>query len=392
MNFHKKFSLAHLDNQRDNDNLFYNLYGNTADGFTNNIHDIYFGKFFRYPFKGSEKSWGNCMGVEASDTQIDNLFRLQEEKGIEIALTINSLNCRSEIIYNENIRNRFTEWLGQYYDRGLRSCTISSEHLMRQGDIKERCPDMRWKSTVNQICTDAQSLIDYATLGYNTILLDRSLNRNLNKLKTIKKAQDYYNAKNPDKKLLTSLLIHENCIFRCPFKREHDAVGEYISAGYFSSIAPITCQKWQSTNYKKLPRSGINIIASSKETFEKYAELVDVFKFSGRLSVIRNLKADDYKFAWVFSERKERDIYAESFEEIVENNLEPIHSWIPGWINIKNKPNDWHATWRKYDGIWSTDAGKSLEKRLLTCRNQCWDCHQCERTFGLSDIDSVLEI
>jgi hypothetical protein len=182
---------------------------NADPAYLANIHDVYFGKFFYYEWQGQKKRCGNPMGVEASDEQVDYLFKLQEETGIEISLTFNTIEVPHEVVWDDIIRGQFVEWIGGYYDRGLRSCTMSSEHIMRMGVLQERCPDMRWKSTVNQIVSDAQQFIDYAYLGYNTINLDRSLNRNVKELKRIKRAQDYLNSKNPKKKVLTVLLVAE---------------------------------------------------------------------------------------------------------------------------------------------------------------------------------------
>jgi hypothetical protein len=111
--------------------------------------------------------------------------------------------------------------------------------------------------------------------------------------------------------------------------------------------------------------------------------------------------ADYIKAVWYYNDQTrfkqpttsaESTIYSDSFQEIVENNLQPIHSWIPGWIDTRNVTQNYNASYKGYAGIWSKPEGKRLEKVLSTCRNQCWDCHECERTFGLQDIDSALQI
>lgn len=406
MNFTKKFSIAHYDRfHNDYADVFYQMMKNADPAYLANIHDIYFGKYFYYEWQGQQKRCGNPMGVEASDQQIDYLFKLQEELGVEISLTFNTVEVPHEVAFDGEILNQFVEWIGAYYDRGLRSCTMSSEHIMRTGFLQRRCPDMRWKSTVNQIVADAQQFIDYAYLGYNTILLDRSLNRNIKELKRIRKAQKYLNSLNPDKPLLTSLLVAESCVYHCPFKKEHDSVGEVISTEYFANIANLSCNGWRGhSQFNSLPRAGINIVAAQSKTFMQFADLVDVFKFSGRLTVpVLNHSESQYmKAAWFYDDRYARfrqgtsdvnnTVFATTFEEIIENDLQPIHAWIPGWIDTRHTNNDWRTTYKPYTGIWSTDKGKRLEKILATCRNQCWDCHECERTFGMQDIDSALQI
>lgn len=401
----KRFSIAHFDMfHGEHESFYYNIMKNADPSFLNNIHDVYFGKYFYYHYNGQQKRCGNPMGVEASDTQVDYLFKLQEETGIEISLTFNTVEVPHEVVFDHSIRAQFVEWIGSYYDRGLRSCTMSSEHIMRTGELQARCPDMRWKSTVNQIVSDAQQLIDYAYLGYNTILLDRSLNRNIKELKRIREAQNYLNKQNPKKKLLTSLLVAESCIYHCPFKKEHDSVGEVISTDYFKGPADLSCNAWRGLpEFAKLPRAGIDLVASDGNTLHKFLDLVDIFKYSGRLSKPATDPSDTpyLKAVWFYKDGERfkqtikfahETVYADNFEAIVENNLMPIHDWVPGWIDTRNVKGDYTKTWKGYTGIWSTDNGKRLEKILTSCRNQCWDCHECERTFGVRDIDSALQI
>lgn len=405
MKFNKKFSIAHFDRfHGEYASAYYTMLRNASPEYLANIHDIYFGKYFYYEYNGQSRRCGNPMGVEASDEQIDYLFKIQQELGIEISLTFNTVEVPHELIFSDDIRTKFVEWIGSYYDRGLRSCTMSSEHILRTGELQARCPDMRWKSTVNQIVADAQQFVDYAYLGYNTILLDRSLNRNIKELKRIRRAQEYLNSLNPVKPLLTSLLVAEACIYHCPFKKEHDSVGEVIGTEYFKNPANLTCNGWRGhTEFAELPRSGINLVSADITTFNEFANLVDIFKFSGRLTTpaflandIQYMRAcwfydESYKFKQGFSEIG-KTIYASSFEEIASANLAPIHNWIPGWIDTRYTKQDWRTTYKGYSGIWSTDKGQRLEKILKTCRNQCWDCHECERTFQMQDIDSALQI
>lgn len=405
MNFNKRFSVAHYDRFHDSyASMYYTMMKNSDPAYIANIHDIYFGKYFHYTYNGQLKKCGNPMGVEASDEQVEYLFKLQEELGVEISLTFNTVEVPHEVAFDHAITRQFVEWIGSYYDRGLRSCTISSEHIMRLGWLQDRCPDMRWKSTVNQIVSDAQQFIDYAYLGYNTINLDRSLNRNIKELKRIKRAQDYLNSKNPAKKVLTVLLVAEACIYHCPFKKEHDSVGEVISTNYFKDFADLSCNAWRAADgFAQSPRSGVNIIATDSATFNQFADLVDIFKYSGRLTNpgIIPTEAKYMKAGWFYAPPSKfnqavsesgKTIYANDFNEIIDNDLGPIHDWVPGWIDTRYTTEDWRTTYTPYTGIWATDPGKKLEKLLLNCRSQCWDCHECERTFGFEDIDSALQL
>ena len=42
--------------------------------------------------------------------------------------------------------------------------------------------------------------------------------------------------------------------------------------------------------------------------------------------------------------------------------------------------------------IWATPKGRGLSKILSTCKNRCWDCHACEKVFGMEPFNSALEL
>lgn len=402
MNLNKRFSIPHFDNIP-TQSLYYEAIKNSSQQFRDEIYDIYFGKNFRYNYqeqeiyddyaKSHEVVYGNVMGVEASDKQVDYLFKIQEEFGIEVSLTINQLNIPVEIFYSKNDRviNAFRHWLQEFYDRGLRNCTLANSHMMRTGFLQKQFPEMKWKNTVNQQVSTAQQVLDYLHLGYNVIQLDRSLNRNMDELKTIKDVVENYKNKYPEKHVKTSLLVAEDCLPLCPFKREHDDLQIYHTKidYWYSHLGALTCSRWKRTPAKAwVPRFGTNCCWATVDTFKEYAELVDIFKHSGRLrSVPQGL--GNMQGGWLFGDRAA----VRSFSEIIENKLEPVHFWLfrtgifpPPTTNIKDIKEDLK------DNFWMTDEGKRLEQRVKNCKNQCYKCHLCERTFRLPDFDSLIEL
>lgn len=403
MDLNKRFSLAHYDCWPD-PSLYYDVFKNSSQKFKDEIYDIYFGKKFRYKYQeqeiydDQEKShqvvYGNVMGVEASDEQVDNLFKIQEEFGIEISLTINQLNIPVEMFYSKNNRviNAFLHWLQDFYDRGLRSCTMANNHLMRTGYLQTKFPEMKWKNTVNQQVATAQQALDYLYLGYNVIQLDRSLNRNLDELKKIKNVIEKFKNRHPDRHVKTCLLVWEDCMPSCPFKREHDDLQIYHKKIIYweSDLGIQTCNRWRNTLGKNtIPRSGTNCYWSSTDTFEKYAELADIFKHSGRLmNVVPLRNIGKIQFGWLAGNNAAR-----SFSEIVENALEPLHLWVPG-IGVFTHLETNMKVIKEYlkDNVWLTDEGKKLEEIMKNCKNECYQCHLCERTYGVPYIDSLIGI
>ena len=167
MDFTKRFSIAHPEKDMENcPNHYYLIFKNTPKSILDEIEDIYFGKNFYYTYRRQRKFLGNAMGQEATDEHIDNLLRIQEEFGVEVSLTINQTVWPDELILDQALQDEFVEWVGGYYDKGLKSCTISSKHLMRTRKLQNRCPNMKWKNTVNHIISDGQQVAD--TIGTTT--------------------------------------------------------------------------------------------------------------------------------------------------------------------------------------------------------------------------------
>lgn len=405
----KIFSIAHFENSDNSlhDDTFYQLIKNSSQEFKDEIHDIYFGKMFRYTHDGCDKRYGNPMGVEATDAQVDGLFKIQDEFGIEISLTVNSVETPQELFFDKRVIKEFIAFIKSFYDRGLRSCTIASPHIIRSGELHEIFPEMRWKNTVNNRVADAQQVLDYAFCGYDTILLDRSLCRNLNELKKIKKAVDYYNKKyKPAKKVLTSLLVVEGCLYSCPFKREHDSMGEYIGGQYFKSTSKLTCNNWRYTfPYSRLPRNGIDLIVSDKDTFAEIAKLTDIFKFSGRYTSFKFQPGDvgDRKACWNFSttlidkfnNTLNEVVYSDNITDAINDNILPLHSWRFTYGDPNAEGNYYKnklSMLNSMPNFWRTVNGKRLVKILENCRSQCWECHECEKIINTPHFDSALQL
>ena len=390
--FHKRFSLPHWDGYVD-DNIFYRLIKNSAPEFKAEIRDIYFGGDYHYVYKGMQKTYGEIMGATASPVKVNNLFRIQDELGIPISLTLNSMSMGKEIGSDNQVINGLIEYIKSFYDRGLRICTISATHLMRTERLQEAFPEMHWKNTVNHLVKTTQEVYDYVALGYNTILLDRSLNRDINTLKEV-----YVETKKLG--VETSLLASEACMPSCPFKGEHDdwqSELQKTSMNYWQTFST-TCAMWNEKT-KPLPRIGTNISMATTELADLFFDNVDVLKFSGRLGSRGNVDPNG-RMCWVGVERPDfykEDTdntfeYANSFTEIYERNLAPFINdrWVPqGWTNL---PDPQQHTTDKLGTIWVTDKGKKLSKVLSTCKNKCWDCHLCEKTFEVEEFNSVLAL
>tara|TARA_Y100000310_G_C20596082_1_gene770578 strand:- start:97 stop:1344 length:1248 start_codon:yes stop_codon:yes gene_type:complete len=396
--YNNKFSIAHTDATKD-DNRFYNSFVNSSQQYKNEIYDIFFGGKFVH----TDVTYGDVMGVQPSDVQYKNLLKIQEKYGTGISLTLNEMNRPLEMVRSDIIKD-FIIYLKKFYDDGVRSCTISHTHLMRTGALQEAFPDMEWKNTVNHGIRSTQEFVDYAKLGYTTVQLDRSFNRNISELKRVKKEADRLGVK-------TCLLIMESCMPECPFKTEHDCWQPNMQTGYGQSYweaIPFTCNKWYYDKYTIFglinPRKGTDVICHSKDDWKDFASLVDIFKKSGRLMNFpkQTVEKFGYFFETPIPENVEQRKFpptklfvVDSFKDVYENNLAPLHMWHLVSVREKDYPaiTDIGEIQKELaNHFWNEPDSKLLAKVLKNCKNQCYKCHKCDDVFKTGRLDSMLDV
>lgn len=342
---------------------FYKVFSNSSDEFKSEIKDIYFGYPFEYEHDGVKKVFGNIKNANASQEQIKYLLKIQKEFGVPASLTMNEMNIPRELLVPGQPKLEFIKFVKSFYDAGIRVCTMSNTQLMSENILQKLMPDMRWKTTINHHIDSAQLVVDYVKLGYDTIILDRNLHRNMKELKQIRKAVDRLN-KTRAKKVELSLLVDENCMDKCPFKDIHDAhfpSEKYITEG----MSVTTCSKWRFL--EDMPRKGMDAFWFTPSDFLEVKELVDDFKYTGRFSKISSFD----KFTWNL-----RGVKYNSFQELLNSNEKRIEKA----SLFRNIPHQ------------VKPEMEVLNKLLKNCRNQCWNCHKCEDTYGIEHFDSLIEL
>ena len=387
----------------DDETFFYNIISNADQSFRDEIDDIYFAKDFHYKFAGTNRRYGDVMGKNATDFQIDKLFEIQKKWGIPASLTLNQETHPTEILIDPAIKKQFVNFIGEFYERGLRVCTISNIHLMGTGILQKNFPEMNWKNTVNHIVGNCQQMVDLHVLGYNYIQLDRQLNRNMSNLRRMSKL-----ARN--RGIKTFLLASEGCMPFCPFKEEHDMVQPWIGSNqgksYFGTLNSISCNKWRFPDrWGQPPRIGTSCVWDTNERFDKYNELVDVFKFSGRLIKMMGVVPES-KAVWSYVD-KEKDVIfvGKCFEDVYDNGQGFLSNW-DGLGYVTLDPSQEHDYFLGNPGVgerckayfdsiehpYKTEAGIKMCKALPNCKNQCYDCHLCEDAYGYNHFDSLAQI
>lgn len=403
-NFDKLFSFGYPSFTKDPD-LYYNCLKNSHPRYRAEIFDIYFSDPYRYTWNGQERIYGDVMGAALPDEHIKSLLKIQKEFGIEISLTFNETYPNRELVEDIPTLRGFVAHVGKYYEMGVRSCTISHVHMMATGILQREFPEMRWKNTVNHIITTPQQVVDYHTLGYDVINLDRSLNRNMDMLNSMQPLRKKY----PN--LVLSLLVTEGCMPNCAFKVEHDTMNKEIGWNYFNNHGNMTCKRWRHSVVNEMPRVGTEMVWGNKETFEEYRSKVDYFKFSGRMMAFPDSDSNQ-KLVWSnishikgqkwasdnanlnsVIESGSKYAIADYFEEIIQNDPGVISNFQPlRYCNVNYGSTFDQVKDIDRETVWTTGKGRSLNHVLKNCKNECWDCHACERTFGADDIDSLIEV
>lgn len=401
--FESRFSIPHPDRWRD-PSIFYTRLANSSEEYRREIADIYFGSSFSYTHDRQHRKYGEVMGAEASDEAIRMLLNIQEHFGIPVSLTLNDMKQPLELLTDTRLLNDFLEFIDTFYRAGVRRCTISHVHLMNLGVLQAEFPKMQWKNTVNHQVRSAQEVIDYATLGYNTIVLDRCLNRDIQELRRIKPVAKKYGVE-------TALLAAEGCMPACPFKQEHDSwqaeLESNTDTNYWVGIGQNTCSRIRKEKARiseidrhALPRFSTDIIWVDREDFDTYAGLVDVFKFWGRLASEPPREHIHQASCWRFTPRKRTEqialsvnpIWASSFRELYDNRLLPFNAWcFNSYIHGRHKDKNWDMLEEANEGnVWLTNRGRALSKALQTCKSQCYRCHACENLYGIEEFDSIV--
>lgn len=409
MNFDKIFSAGYPQQTKD-PRLFYTYLKNAHPRYKAEIRDVYFSAPYKYRYNGRNYMYGDVMASHSDESHYEYLMKIQHELNIDVSLTFNETYPNKELTEDPDVLQGFINHLGKFYEMGVRSCTISNVHLMSTGILQRNFPEMLWKNTVNHIIIKPQQVVDYHLLGYDVINLDRSLNRDLDALRAMQPLRKKY----PN--LILSLLATEGCMPNCAFKVEHDTVNKDPTYNYWKSVAggKLSCNKWRTVGTNELPRIGTDIVWANKETFYEYAELVDYFKFSGRMGVYdEDPDHENHRFIWanlagIEGTRYRADYWdmhklpdhawaaTDCFQDLIENIDGPI---APHWFYARYVRNDFDVktTWKNIEfanqrSVWTSKKGQSLNHVLKTCKNECWDCHACERTFGVDDFDSLIEI
>jgi len=323
-------------NPRMDQEMFFNEFLPFLSKYKDWIYDIYFTCRIA-PF--TQDAMGELVEGQSKDIVLDNAFQIQEKLGIKISATFNNINV-SPSYSNYKL---FIDNLKPLYERGLRGITLAHAHWVALG-IKKYFPELEIKNTILRKVATGQDFIYNAEQGFDYINVDRILMRDIEELKNIKRAQDYFLDKT-GKLVKIALLTNEGCLGRCPMMDEHYSYNNLRGKNdlpYFRhEISKVTCEyKWENTINAFFFKAAT--IPPFKDDYDEYLKHIQVFKMHGRDNISRMRETMEI----IRNYANDKALLADSSKLYIEG---VPHEQVRGWRN-----------------------------KIKKCKFQCWDCNYCD--------------
>jgi len=304
------------------------------------INDIYF----------SDNTYRSARNFDFTDDYWQELFYIKEKfPFIKLHYVINPSVVENGFYTKKEIDILVT-FLNYLYDTmKVEIITLSNSYLFSDKNfLFGRPKDLEYKLSVNNhISTIEQMKFISETIEINSIVLDRGLNRNLDKIIDIVE----YNRK--EKNLSLSLLVNEGCIPECFFKKECDNFICQKNNNNFSMEETLVEQNLGCrVLYQFNPSISLKSPFITYENARFLSNFISIFKISGRMMTKKILfKIFDYYL------KGNRLI---TLKELVSS---PINSL--------------------FNNITMADLEeKKFSSKVIDCGNKCSECNFCEEIFS----------
>ena len=152
----------------------------------------------------------------------------------------------------------------------------------------------------------------------------------------------------------------------------------------------------------QLPRNGIDMVTTDKEMLDQYLDKkvggVDILKTSGRFDgrLYNRYTETEIRTKNIRLQRQFGPLTSSTFQHVYDTNAIPFDQWLV-LVPTEEDDNLTKEGYQKFyeehlkDNIWLSEKGKRLNRILLNCKSQCYDCHECERTFDVPDYDTSIK-
>lgn len=310
---------------------------------------------------------GNCIGSgraydllpKVDINQLKSYISYSKKNNIGFNYTLNT-TCMGNMEFSKEGISRIVQFLNELDSAGVRSLTVTLPPLIEI--IRAHQYDFEIKaSTVCQII-NANKAVAYKKLGVDKIVIDETINRDFEKLKSIVSAFG-------DKvEIITNVICHKNCIYEM-FHHNQTSHDSGIDSNESSSTY------YSHRCFMKRCESAGNIMKLAwirPEDMKFYTDIgINYFKLQGRQAVMNGEPV-----------RTVKHYFDEDFNGNLMDLLDMFSPTNSFEINIDNK---------KLNGFI-----EPFVNNPHFCKNNCSDCNYCEnfaeKNINYKEIDKVFNL
>jgi len=230
------------------------------------INDIYF----------SDNRFGSARALELNEEMLAELYEIRAKYGIKLHYLINGN------YYSNESYEKVHEIIEHIKDIDVDILTMNNTYLLRDWqfiDIIRNCrPNkVEIKNSVNNLPRTVKDVVFLVeVLKVDHVMIDRSLNRNLDELKKIR---SYCQERN----INITMLVNEGCIVDCLWKNVDDMMIAQTNKESNMKVISIVHNQLGCTDYfSQKPGEYLKTAFTLPNNLNKFDGLVDIIKLAGR--------------------------------------------------------------------------------------------------------------
>lgn len=228
------------------------------------ISDVYF----------SDNKFGSARSIFLGQEMFDEMYAIREAYGIKVHYLVNPST------YSNEFYKQVPELIDYISEIDADIVTLNNTYLLRAGIIKDfqtSKPTLELKNSVNNLVRTLKDFVFmHKELGLTSIIVDRSLNRDLDTLKKMRDYADQHGIK-------ITMLVNEGCIVDCKWKQWDDLIISQTKEGDDRKLTDkiyidLGCVSY----FKTQPGEWLKTAFTLPNDIDKFKGLVDVIKLAGR--------------------------------------------------------------------------------------------------------------
>jgi collagenase-like PrtC family protease len=228
------------------------------------ISDVYF----------SDNKFGSARTLFGSEEMFEELYAVRAKYGIKLHYLINPS------LYSNEFYGQVFDLIDHVKNIDVDMVTLNNSYLLRSDIIKDfqkNKPDIVLKNSVNNLVRTLKDFVFmHEVLHLTHIIVDRSLNRDLD---TLKKMSDYAKQHN----IKITMLVNEGCIVDCKWKQWDDLIISQVKIYDKRDLTTNVHNNLGCVSYfKEKPAEWLKTAFTFPNDLGKFDGLVDVIKIAGR--------------------------------------------------------------------------------------------------------------